>query len=95
MSTKFAKWPDPPNRAPVSPPLSLKGVEVTEGCTEEEEEEKGTVLANTVQPDTAIDTGAPVFFDIEKPTEYEKRLEGLRLKRLGVRTEEKKMLREQ
>ena len=59
--------------------------------TNNDEAEKEHILSNTSPPDTSIDAGALVYLDTGEPIEYKKRLENLRLKKLGVRTEEKKM----
>ena len=47
------------------------------------------MLANTSTADNLVGAGAPVFLNNEEPIEYEKRLENLRLRRMGMRRESK------
>ena len=57
--------------------VSQQGIE---GILGEEEEENAFTLANTTAATDLVDTGAPVFLSTDEPTEYEKRLENLRLR---------------
>ena len=62
-----------------------KGTSQHAATTEKgEEEEEGTMLANTSTDNNSIGTGAPVFMNTDTPTEYEKRLENLRLRKIDM-----------